>query len=223
LVWHYIIDNYKSAKINMAYDEALLNLAQKNYTNPIIRFYGWELQACSYGYGQNIIDKKELFKKQFGKNIVKRPTGGGTVFHNYDISYSIIADVTHEKLPNIRETFGLFHKAIAVGLNKMGYDVTFFDKKNKIKGFHYCFDNPVLYDIIDNNKKIVGSAQRRKENFLLQQGSIFLPGIETRDENIIKILAENIIFGFSKVLSVEFEERKFTDIENSEALKLIDN
>src|SRR6266702_2259787 len=72
-----------SAAMNMATDEALLGYA----TVPSIRFYRWQSPALSFGYFGRFADVASYARE---RNLVRRWTGGGIVFHGDDLTYSIV-------------------------------------------------------------------------------------------------------------------------------------
>lgn len=79
-----------NAAMNMAIDEAIL-LAQKEQPNPTLRFYGWTQPAFSFGYFQNIAEEVDIDAcRADGIELVKRMTGGGTVVHGWELTYTLI-------------------------------------------------------------------------------------------------------------------------------------
>jgi lipoate-protein ligase A len=67
----------------MAIDEALLETAKI----PSIRFYRWHSPALSFGYFGKFADVA-IYATE--RDLVRRWTGGGVVFHGDDLTYSII-------------------------------------------------------------------------------------------------------------------------------------
>ena len=79
-----------SAAMNMAIDEAIL-AAQKVQPNPTLRFYGWSFPAFSFGYFQDIAAEVDVEAcRADGIELVKRMTGGGTVVHGWELTYTLI-------------------------------------------------------------------------------------------------------------------------------------
>src|SRR6476660_2004850 len=76
-------DSSYSAAMNMAIDEALLESAAV----PSIRFYGWQSPALSFGYFGRFSDVA-IYAGE--RDLVRRWTGGGIVFHGNDLTYSIV-------------------------------------------------------------------------------------------------------------------------------------
>ena len=82
LVIYHDIDS-RFAALNMAIDEALLEFT----TEPIIRFYKWNHPALSFGYFGKFAD---VAHHKTERDLVRRWTGGGIVFHGNDLTYSIV-------------------------------------------------------------------------------------------------------------------------------------
>src|SRR5260370_26345666 len=73
----------RSAAMNMAIDEALFETVRL----PSIRFYRWNSPALSFGYFGKFADVTDYAGE---RDLVRRWTGGGIVFHGDDLTYSII-------------------------------------------------------------------------------------------------------------------------------------
>src|SRR5205809_6028140 len=78
----YYNDDEHSAAMNMAIDEALLD----SVAVPSIRFYRWRSSALSFGYFGRFADVADYAGE---RDLVRRWTGGGIVFHEEDLTYSI--------------------------------------------------------------------------------------------------------------------------------------
>src|SRR6266480_3876304 len=76
-------ETQRSAAMNMAIDEALLEVANA----PSIRFYRWNSPALSFGYFGKFADVADYASK---RDVVRRWTGGGIVFHGEDLTYSVV-------------------------------------------------------------------------------------------------------------------------------------
>ena len=165
-----------SAAMNMATDEALLGYA----TVPSIRFYRWQSPALSFGYFGRFADVASYARE---RNLVRRWTGGGIVFHGDDLTYSIVIPASDpafaESSVSIYETIhrALRNALIANGepaeLAKGG-DAALRRPRTAQRAMptNNCFTNPVQADVMLNDRKIAGAAQRRTRAGLLHQGSI---------------------------------------------------
>jgi lipoate-protein ligase A len=169
----------QSAATNMAIDEALLITAKL----PSIRFYRWKSPALSFGYFGRFADVAEYAAE---RDLVRRWTGGGIVFHGDDLTYSII-------MPSTEPAFGespmaiyeKIHRALADALAETGQRavVAAIGDRGSLRsaigtgvtdpGYSsHCFANPVQADVIIDARKVAGAAQRRTRAGLLHQGSI---------------------------------------------------
>jgi lipoyl(octanoyl) transferase len=163
------------AAMNMAIDEALLEKA----IVPTIRFYRWRSPALSFGYFGKFSDVAVYAAE---RDLVRRWTGGGIVFHGDDLTYSIVIPagdpVFDESSIAIYEKI---HRTLCGALVKTGQRaIVAVDPAGfpagaraavKASGSN-CFANPVRADVIMHGRKIAGAAQRRTRRGLLQQGSI---------------------------------------------------
>jgi len=163
----------QSAAMNMAIDEALLETA----TAPTIRFYGWRSPALSFGYFGKFSD---VAIHAAERDLVRRWTGGGIVFHGEDLTYSIVIPASD---PAFEESsiaiYEKIHRALAHALNGVGKHAelagsTRYADRTPQRGIpgNNCFANPVRADVMMKGSKIAGAAQRRTRRGLLQQGSI---------------------------------------------------
>ena len=166
-----------SPAMNMAIDEALLGSA----TIPTIRFYRWRSPALSFGYFGKFSDVA-IYAAE--RDLVRRWTGGGIVFHGDDLTYSIVIPA---KNPVFDESsiaiYEKIHSALCEALNKIGTQAVVaggVDPGGPVVGMraaasasgYNCFANPVRADVMMSGRKIAGAAQRRTRRGLLQQGSI---------------------------------------------------
>ncbi len=205
-------DGRHSGAMNMALDEALLEHA----TVPSIRFYQWRAPALSFGYFGEF---REVAIHERERDLVRRWTGGGIVFHGDDLTYSIVIPASNiafgESSISIYEKI---HRALADVLNGLREraELAACNRHRSSRGAlrrtgdrrslesaiserTYCFANPVHADVMLNGRKIAGAAQRRTRRGLLQQGSI--QGVDLEND-----LAER----FARALSVNCSERQMS-------------
>lgn len=161
---------------NMDLDERLLNFAIENSIElPILRFYGWAPACISLGRNQDddFIDK--AFCKKKGIHIVRRLTGGRALYHDRELSYSFISPISFlENGESVLESCREICCALSLGFSKLGLNVGFVDEKKRTKHYEYCMSTSSSTDLTIKERKLVGSAQYRKDGYLLQHGSILL-------------------------------------------------
>ena len=155
----------RSAPLNMAIDEAIIETA----TGPTIRFYRWDHPALSFGYFGKFED---VASQRNDRDIVRRWTGGGIVFHGEDLTYSIVIPASDPAFSeSSMSIYEKTHAAIGAALATNG-------KKTELAEIasprisESCFANAVRADVMLNGQKIAGAAQRRTRRGLLQQGSV---------------------------------------------------
>lgn len=160
----------KSAKENMAIDDALLSTFQDGDL-PILRLYTWE-DSFTIGVSQNL-DNYE-FTNEFGKNYAKRITGGGVLFHGHDLSYSLIIPANLLKDFSIKQSYEKICTFILNFYKDLNLECMYAKDNDSIKlsKNEYCQVGFEAYDILVNCTKIGGNAQRRTKKAVFQHGSI---------------------------------------------------
>ncbi|WP_129727190.1 lipoate--protein ligase family protein [Ectobacillus funiculus] len=179
--WYYINSGECSPSYNMALDECLLNWQSAGAMPATIRFYEWEVPTLSIGYFQRVekeIDMEEVEKRGFG--FVRRQTGGRSVLHDRELTYSVIVSENHPKMPKtVTEAYRVISQGLLEGFRALGLNAYFAvpkteqereDLKNPRSAV--CFDAPSWYEIVVEGRKIAGSAQTRQRGVILQHGSI---------------------------------------------------
>jgi lipoate-protein ligase A len=155
----------RSAAANMAIDEALLETAKV----PSIRFYQWKSPALSFGYFGKFANVANHLAE---RDLVRRWTGGGIVFHGDDLTYSIIIPASAAiSAASSKSIYAVIHTALCDALNIHGQRAELAQDES-LKLSEVCFANPVSADVMVNGRKVAGAAQRRAHAGLLHQGSI---------------------------------------------------
>lgn len=167
----YIIETYGfDGAVNMAYDVALGEIVD----DVVLRFYTWKTPTLSLGRHQKTddLDLEYIVAKNF--DLVRRPSGGRAVLHWDEITYSVVVPKNQELFnTTVLELYNLLSELLVRGLRKAGYPVEMVEGRKKIAS-HVCFQTPSAYEIALNGIKVVGSAQTRTQDYILQHGSIIL-------------------------------------------------
>jgi len=148
----------------MAIDEVLL----EDVGQPAIRFYRWDHPALSFGYFGRFADVEN---HESQRDVVRRWTGGGIVFHGEDLTYSIVIPASDSAFESSMSIYEKTHAAIRAALATNGQKTELADVAAP-KISESCFANAVRADVLWNGQKVAGAAQRRTRGGLLQQGSI---------------------------------------------------
>jgi len=160
---------------NMARDEYLFNLCHEKKIG-FFRLYSWASPSFSFGLSQKIsraIDLNFIQSNQYA--YVRRMTGGKTVLHDDEITYSVIAsDDFFYKDNDLYRSYMLISRILVIAFQNIGIDAYLSQGSPSIlsKSNNPCFSFPTPNELEINGKKIVGSAQKRDKFALLQHGSI---------------------------------------------------
>lgn len=196
--WIYFPTEFFSGRENMEID---FSLARLNKSDCIFfRTYRWKPYCVSLGANQSfdILNFDELEKDAV--DFVKRPTGGKAVFHAGELTYSIIHPTDNYYSP--KKIYEDVNAALIEGLTfyhpslknlALESEATNLREEYKRKFSEACFSVPNKNELKFELKKLVGSAQRKIKNVVLQHGSI-LCGSEH--------------LNLAKYLNIEMSERK---------------
>ena len=159
---------------NMDTDAELLEKSTSaKETDAIFRLYGWNPPCISLGRNQDdgFLDKDFLKKNNI--DVVRRLTGGRALLHDNEITYSFICPV--EYLKNGQHIVSSYKEISQILIDKfknLGIELDFGTSKPVKTGFDYCMLISTGADLCYQNKKLIGSAQCRKNGYILQHGSI---------------------------------------------------
>jgi lipoate-protein ligase A len=173
-----ISDTHHCATFNMAADMFLMLLCEQT-GNAVLRLYGWDPACITLGYMQKA--EQVLLQdnvKEHNIEWIKRPTGGRAIFHCEDITYSFVFPTILPELgKTVSQTYAIISSCIMHGLQEAGIPcythnsiIELQESKREIK--LPCFLAPNRDEIMVAGKKLVGSAQKRTENAVLQHGSL---------------------------------------------------
>jgi len=189
----------------MALDEALLTSTSKKSTMPALRLYSWNPPTLSLGYAQSINEVDMNTLARLGWDLVRRPTGGRAILHTDELTYSITAPVDDQVVKGtLLESYQRISAALLLALSLLGiaadanrvYDVVQGNDKEPV-----CFEVPSNFEITVSGKKLIGSAQARKNGGVLQHGSLPLYGDLTRITQVLNYPnEEKRVAGVSRLL-----------------------
>lgn len=152
------------AFMNMAIDEAILNARIEGLITDTLRFYRWKPSAVSIGKFQRVEEEVQLENcTERGIDVVRRITGGGTVYHDAEdeITYSVVASKESLKANDIAEVYAIIYSGLTEALGVLGVAADFNEGSPK-----------ACPNLTVNGRKISGSAQCHKRGVVLQHGTI---------------------------------------------------
>lgn len=189
-----IIDQPKTAAENMAIDEAIMRNCKK-LGLPTLRLYSWKPPTVSIGYFQSLNEEVDLLKcKECGVDYVRRITGGGAVLHDKELTYSFVCAADGSIVPkNILESYRKICQGIIFGLDKFGLSAQFVPLNDIIVNHaEHSSAWPRATAVAQGSKKISGQAQTRRENVILQHGTVLLDVDVDKMFSILKVPNEKM-------------------------------
>ena len=198
--WRLLPLETNNAFMNMAIDEAILTSRITGQVPNTLRFYRWQPSAVSIGKNQNPEDEIYLDTcKQLGVNVVKRISGGGTVYHDFEgeVTYGLIAKTETLGTADITVVYARVYEAIKDALRLLGITADFStgDAKN-------CPNMTV------KGKKISGSSQTITRGIVLQHGTLL------RSVDLPKMFQLLKIKNATCSQATDVGKRKITSIQN---------
>ncbi|MGY5872680.1 MAG: biotin/lipoate A/B protein ligase family protein [Candidatus Thorarchaeota archaeon] len=229
------------AYTNMAIDEAIMLAIKEGEALPTLRFYRWKPSAVSIGTFQGMHDEVAVdFCKSQGIDFIRRITGGGAVYHDYngEVTYSLLMPKKHPLAKtDILESYKLLCGGIVKALDHLGIKNAEFKPIN---------------DVTVGGKKVSGNAMTRRHGCVLQHGTTLLDLDVNRMFTILKVpqekisdkmisdvkervtsirdilarqvtideLGEALTQGFSDALKIELQTSKLSAEESQTAMKL---
>lgn len=218
--WRIIRCCENNGRMNMAIDEAIMTAYKEHKVPPTLRFYTWSPATITIGYFQKMQDEIDL-KLCGEKNIdyVRRLTGGRAVLHDNELTYSLIVDENHSLMNGgITASYKFISEGLAIGLAYSGITTDPLSRGERIGRDNLssaCFNAHSFYEVSINNKKVIGSAQTRKDGVLLQHGSIIINFDVEKLFSVIKISDEKL-----KERLIKFTSNKASGIENETSVKV---
>lgn len=199
--WRLIPIETHNAFMNMAIDEAILESRTKKLIPNTIRLYRWQPSAVSIGKNQVPNETVYIEKcSKLGVDIVRRNSGGGTVFHdqNGELTYSVTALINDLKATDITQVYTSIYAAITDALRLLGIPADFNTGNQK-----NCPNLTV------KSRKISGSAQIVKRNIVQQHGTLLLK------VNLPLMFQLLRVKGIDNCgLATQIAQRKITSVQN---------
>jgi len=212
--WRLIQSQPQPGAWNMALDEALLESMGSPGARPVLRLYAWVPPCLSLGFTQPAKDVDPSALAIRGWGLVRRPTGGRAILHTDELTYAVLAPITEPRVAgSVIESYRRLSSALVLGLEKMGLEVNADKEYNLPPGSSpkgpVCFEVPSNYEITAFGKKLIGSAQARKKEGVLQHGSLPLAGDLGRIIQVLKFSDET-----TQKLALDRLNQRATTLEN---------
>jgi lipoate-protein ligase A len=190
--WKFLNSGVNSGKFNMDFDVFLAeNFVQGN---AVLRLYRWNPYCISLGANQSLEDINTSKTRYHQIDVVKRPTGGRAILHSQELTYSVIYPI--EPATSAKNIYNEINLALRKGLINFDARLNAIDLAHSqpdFKEFYkseisaICFAVSAKSELNYNGKKLVGSAQRKLGNVILQHGSILCGEYHKRIVNYLNV------------------------------------
>ena len=189
LTWRVILDEAGSGARNMALDHALAMSARRG--DGVLRLYSWTPRTVSFGRHEpvnRVYDRGAA--DAAGIEFVRRPTGGRVVLHDAELTYGLV--LPDRTYGGPKGVYTKIHEGLAHGLNQLGVGAEVAAGGVVLTpDAGPCFQVPAPGEVVVGGQKLVGSAQVRIGNALLQHGSIILDGDQS-ELNLLNSTADRV-------------------------------
>ncbi len=212
MTYHFIDHGAYTGQFNMSFDLSLANNCKENEI--FFRLYRWQPYALSLGANQSINDVDIEKTKKENIDVVYRPTGGRAILHSEELTYSVVFPLSFGLSP--KEIYQSVSEALINGL--LLYDKRLnqtmletlqpnFAEIVKSNSRSICFASTAKNEVKFSGKKLIGSAQKKMKNVVLQHGSILCGAKHKELINYLKLP------GSSKSDLLQEMNQKTTEIE----------
>ena len=192
-IWRLLITPPADGAWNMAVDEAIAAHAGRGDVPPTLRFYQWQPACVSLGRHQPLADIDLARCAALGYDIVRRPTGGRAILHTDELTYSVAGPQHNPILAGaVLDSYLRLSQGLLSGLERLGLRVAKAPPTHRAAADAgpVCFEVPSAYEIVADGKKLVGSAQSRRQGWVLQHGTLPLVGDVTRLVEVVVFASE---------------------------------
>ena len=198
LTWHLCVDGALPGALNMARDHALaLSLVPGSAA---LRLYRWERPTLSLGRNEPARGNYDsAVLQRAGVDVVRRPTGGRAVLHWRELTYAVAVPAT--PLGGARAAYGWINICLAEGLASLGIPAEIAPEPHEPTSLRAgpCFQVAAGGEVTAGGRKLVGSAQVRVRNVLLQHGSILVAD----DQGLLAGLGGGVVRAIDRPATLE--------------------
>jgi len=220
-----ILDPPQDGAWNMAVDEALLEDAAERGAASL-RFYQWSEPTLSLGYFQACRDRAQ-HPPSAAAPVVRRPSGGGALVHDRELTYSLCLPASHRMARQSQELYEAVHRSLITALTPLCANLAIFADSSASAGKQnadgdepfLCFGRRTGADVVALRSnatlppaKILGSAQRRRRAAVLQHGGVLLsaspsapdlPGL--RESSNVSLTPDELVRLWQPKIAAELE------------------
>jgi lipoate-protein ligase A len=159
----------------MALDQAMLDLAERG--TACLRLYRWHPFCLSFGRNEPALRRYDRGRiEQLGLDTVRRPSGGRAVWHADELTYAVACPASG--FGQLRAAYHAIHETLATALRALGAEPALAPSPARSRALDAgaCFASPAGGEVMVAGRKVIGSAQLRQGDAMLQHGSLLLEG-----------------------------------------------
>jgi lipoate-protein ligase A len=215
----------------MALDWWLLEQHRLGLHPPALRFYTWSPAAISLGYHQHHYPEvwRQLTWQNHPVDLVRRPSGGRAVLHQGDLTYAV---VTSGIAGNRTQAYQKICEFLIQGWQSLQVNLEYGEAGRGYIHNPNCFGTATGADLVTSEGiKLIGSAQLRRDQAILQHGSIQLEPdpalfnqvfgvnlptaspIALPKENLIPTIIKALVASASECFGAQFVAQPLSDRE----------
>ena len=200
-----MLDFTTNSGINQMNKDRILMKKAKEENRAFFRIYNFSSKVITLGFLQK--EEEVVYKEICNRDkieVVSRPTGGGSVFHYNDITYSVVLPLEHPLAQaGVLKSYERIAKIFKKAFEKTGLKIR--EYKGKAIRSPFCFSAPAPFELLIDHKKFMGSAQLRRDGILLQQGVIMF-GEPSGIENYIKNVDRTKFTFLLKWIDIDYKD-----------------
>ncbi len=187
--WDLVLSLPLPGALNMAVDEMLVEAVTTGRRTATLRLYAWAPPCLSLGHAQPAADADPDALRRLGWDLVRRPTGGRAILHTDELTYSIVARDSHPLMAGgVLPSYRRLSRGLVAGLEALGATVEAeAEYAADATPGPVCFEVPSNYEITIDGRKLMGSAQLRRQGVVLQHGSLPLSGDIARIVRVVRV------------------------------------
>ena len=175
LCWRVLTEGPLPGYRNMARDHALAVSLKGG--EGVLRLYRWDPPTVSFGRNEPSrgLYREEVAREE-GVGFVRRPTGGRAVLHHRELTYALVFPLSASG--GLKASYRLINEGLLAGIQGLGAaaELAKASGRSLPPDAGPCFRQPAEGEVTAMGKKLIGSAQVRMGDAVLQHGSIILDG-----------------------------------------------
>ena len=188
--WRLIIDDPLDGAWNMAVDRAIQVAREQGRVPATLRLYMWSKPTVTLGRFQDASSIDWTACRDLGVSVVRRFTGGRGVFHDDEVTYSLIASESDGVPSGISASYRYLCQGLVAAYRRLGVDAGLTERPKGSAGSAACYLRATRADLTVGSAKLAGSAQTWLGKTCLQHGSFTVTRDVVRESDVFHLSAD---------------------------------